>query len=432
MLVAALLVAPATHAMAQAPVPATSDIPTPVARQGLPLDARRGTGQPRLSRTPSGDVVVSWLEPDTVVGHTRLRVATRAARGGDWSVPRTVAAGANWFVNWADVPGVVPVSDTTWAAHWLERSDPASRYAYDVRVALSQDAGVTWGAPSTPHRDGTRTEHGFVSVFAWPSDFAQFERTSGRATADPTSDVGLVWLDGREMKSGAEHGADHGDMTLRAARLAADGSLHDEVVLDPRVCECCPTAAINTADGVLVAYRNRGDDETRDIHVIRHAGGWQRDHVAVADDWQIAACPVNGPALSAHDREVALAWFTAVREQPRVKVAFSRDDGRTWTVGAVIDGGRPLGRAAIVHHPEGGVVVSWVEAEDTGATVRLRRVHADGRMGGPFIGARVAQSRLSGYPRLALADDGVVLAWVEDAGGTTQVATALIALADLR
>jgi hypothetical protein len=113
-------------------------------------------------------------------------------------------------------------------------------------------------------------------------------------------------------------------------------------------------------------------------------------------------------------------------------VAFSRDGGRTWGAGDPVDGGRPLGRAAVVHHPEGGVVVSWVEAEDTGAAVRLRRVHADGRMNIPFIGARVAQSRLSGYPRLARADDGVILAWVEGAGDTTQVATGLIAFADLR
>ncbi len=347
-------------------------------------------------------------------------------------MPRTVAAGADWFVNWADVPGVVPVSDTTWVAHWLERSDPTSRYAYDVRVALSQDAGVTWGTPFTPHRDGTRTEHGFVSVFAWPSAFPRLEQAGDRAAADTASDVGLVWLDGREMKTGAGHGAEHGDMTLRVARLSADGSLHDEVVLDSRVCECCPTAALNTPDGVLVAYRNRGDDETRDIHVVRHVGGWQGDHAAVVDDWQIAACPVNGPALSARDREVALAWFTAVREQPRVKVALSRDAGRTWTAGSSVDGGRPLGRTAVVHHPDGGVLVSWVEAEDTGATVRLRRVHADGRMSGPFIAARVAQSRLSGYPRLSLAADGVVLAWVDGAGESTQVATALIAFADLR
>lgn len=415
---AALLMAACTAAPAQAPPRVTRAETADVPRRDLPLDTGRGSGQPRLSRTPSGDLVVSWLEPDTVAGRTRLRVATRAARGGNWSVPRTVAAGQQWFVNWADVPGVVPVSDTTWVAHWLERSDPPSRYAYDVRVALSQDAGITWGAPFTPHRDGTRTEHGFVSVFAWPGTAA--------------SDVGLAWLDGREMQSGAAHSADHGDMTLRTARLSADGALHDEVVLDRRVCECCPTATINTADGVLVAYRNRGDDETRDIHVVRHEGGWQTDHVAVADDWQIAACPVNGPALSVRERDIALAWFTAVREEPRVKVAFSRDGGRTWTAGATIDGGRPLGRAAVVHHPEGGVVVSWVEAEDTGATVRLRRVHADGRMSGPFIGARVAQSRLSGYPRLAVADDGVMLAWVEGVEHVTQVATGLIAFADLR
>lgn len=388
--------------------------------QRLPLDVTAGSAQPRLSRTPGGDVVLSWLEPGTTRGHTRLRVAVRRGAQDEWSPPRTVAEGADWFVNWADVPGVVPISDTTWAAHWLVRSDPASPYAYDIRVALSHDAGRAWGTPITPHTDGTRTEHGFVSMFPWPGANST-DATARRAGQD----VGLVWLDGRAMQAGAGHAGDHGNMALRAARLAADGSLHDQTVLDARVCECCPTSAAATSDGVVVAYRNRGDDETRDMHVVRHAGGaWQPDRVAVADGWTIMACPVNGPALTTRERDVVLAWFTAAHDTPRVKVTFSHDAGRSWGSTSIADEGRPLGRVGVAPHPDGGAVVVWVEAEETGATVRARRVRDDAPVGPSVVVARVAQSRLSGYPRIVEASDGFVVAWVEGDRGSSRVVTA--------
>ncbi len=392
----------------------------------LPLDMPPGSGQPRLSATADGGLVISWVEPDASADTDafRLRVATLPSSADAWSGPRTVASGRGWFVNWADVPGVVPVSSSTWAAHWLERSAPSSPYAYDVRVSVSQDAGRTWAPPITPHTDGTRTEHGFVSVFPWPS--------AGRTGAHglpSDADVGLVWLDGREMAAAAGgHGEGHGNMTLRAARLGADGTLHDEAVLDARVCECCPTAAIATAEGVVAAYRNRADDETRDIHVVRLEGGvWQRDEVAIADGWTIAACPVNGPALAAEGRAVALAWFTAEGDRPRVQVAVSNDAGRTWRRVAVVDDGQALGRVAVARHPAGGVAVSWVEAEDTGATVRLRHVSDNGTTGPSAVVARVAQSRSSGYPRLAPVGNGWVVAWIEGDRATARVRTAYVA-----
>ena len=36
------------------------------------------------------------------------------------------------------------------------------------------------------------------------------------------------------------------------------------------------------------------------------------------DGWQIDACPVNGPALAARGRNIAIAWFTATGDQGRV------------------------------------------------------------------------------------------------------------------
>ncbi|CAN5665174.1 hypothetical protein BH24ACI4_BH24ACI4_09440 [soil metagenome] len=98
--------------------------------------------------------------------------------------------------------------------------------------------------------------------------------------------------------------------------------------MDLRVCECCPTAAAMTSDGPIDAFRNRGPDEMRDIHVARLENGKWTESKAVHNDGEIfPACPVNGPALSARGRDVAVAWYTGVNVEPKFYVAFSSDAG---------------------------------------------------------------------------------------------------------
>ena len=121
---------------------------------------------------------------------------------------------------------MIALPDGLLAAHWLVKN-PSSPHAYDVRIALSGDGGERWSEPLVPHRDGTATEHGFVSLFA--TDDGQ---------------LAAAWLDGRntQPESGA-HGHAGGEMTLRYAAIGRDLRLHDEVQLDARVCDCCQTSA---------------------------------------------------------------------------------------------------------------------------------------------------------------------------------------------
>ena len=75
----------------------------------------------------------------------------------------------------------------------------------------------------TPHHDSTKTEHGFASLFQMPG-----------------AGLGLVWLDGRQMKEGAHEGMDAGPMSLRGAVFNPDGTQAAEMLVDDRVCECVP------------------------------------------------------------------------------------------------------------------------------------------------------------------------------------------------
>lgn len=381
----------------------------PAAIDRLASPAAADSGQPQLSSSDRG-LVLSWIERQGP--KATLRFAERIASG--WSAPRDVASGLDWFVNWADVPSVVRLASGDLAAHWLQKSGPGT-YAYDVRLSYSKDDGKTWSASFTPHSDGTKTEHGFASLFQMPG-----------------AGLGLGWLDGRAMKSGGSHdahGADAGAMSVRFATFGRDWKQMSETSVDLRVCECCPTTAAVTSEGPIVAYRNRTEDEVRDIFISRLENGkWTEPKAVHADAWKIAACPVNGPMLSARGRDVAIAWFTAPGDQPRAFVAFSKDAGRTFGEPIRLDDAGSLGRVDVELMSDGSAVASWIEFADQRAQLRVRRVEPSGVKSAAITVSGLAEGRASGYPRIARNGNDIVFAWTESVDGRSQVHTAVASL----
>lgn len=403
--------------------------------------AAPGSGEPNLAVDSTGTVYLSWLEPAADSTYA-LRFAELT---GDPQDVRTIARGPDFFVNWADFPSLLPLPNGALAAHWLVRSGDAT-YAYDVHVARSVDGGRSWSSSIIPHRDGTRTEHGFVSMFA-----------------EAGGDLGMVWLDGRNMAEdpGGGHGAtgDHagaGGMTLRYARLGSEAAeegddrggamnappaapLHqglagpvDEALLDSLVCDCCQTAAVPTSDGPLVVYRDRSPDEVRDIATIRRsADGWSSPRPVHRDGWVIGGCPVNGPAAASAGDRVAVAWFTGAGDSARVLLAFSEDGGENFGSPKRIDQGSPTGRVDVELLPDGDGLVSWLEESEGKGSLRIRRVPpGSGSMGPPLEIAAASTSRAGGFPRLARSGDRLYLAWTEpgDSAGLRIVTTSLEAL----
>ncbi len=361
------------------------------------------SGEANLFATADGRVVLTWLEPAGEDAHV-FKFAVRTADG--WSEPGTIHESDHFFVNWADFPSLVQLNGGEWVAQWLEKV-PGGTYAYHVKLAISADGGATWSEPIVPHRDDSPTEHGFVSMV-------------------PTSDGGasLVWLDGRNM-AGEDEGAGHdeldrGDMSLRATSVSATGELGEDVLLDSRTCECCQTALVQAASGLVAAYRDRSGEEIRDISVARlSGGGWTEPRLVRDDNFYYPGCPVNGPQLSASGDDVAVAWYTAPEQQARVFVAFSSDGGATFGSPIQVDGGDPLGRVDIEYLADGLAIVSWLERSAAATDVRVRLVRPDGWMGESIVVSETSESRSSGFPRIARVGDEVVVAWtlIGEAGG---------------
>lgn len=373
-----------------------------------------GALAPALVEMP-GDagIVLSWLEKHDDEHAFRFSVFAE----GRFSDSREIARGRDWFANWADTPGIHVRSDGAWLAHWLEKS-AESTYAYDVRMVHSPDGGKHWSRPQTPHTDGTPTEHGFVSYFP-----------AGRGR------TGVVWLDGRETLS--EPGGEHehaGFMTLRTASIGTDGTPGPERLIDDRVCDCCQTASAVTAAGPVVAYRNRTEDEIRDIAVVRKAAdGWTEPRLVHADGWKIGGCPVNGPSMIARDTRVIVAWFTLADGVPRVRFAISEDAGATFGEPITRSPGSALGRVQLAWTRD-GFVLAWMEETDGSARMRLAQYSPDGALQHDRILARIDRGRISGFPQIAVHGDQLLVAWTTagdaDENRRTRIMTGRFQLAE--
>lgn len=345
------------------------------------------------------NVLLSWLEPlSPGVKPQDGNYALRFSRlvNGRWSEPVTIAAGTDFFANWADFPSVTAGSNGRLIAHWAAKSGVGT-YAYDVRLARSVDGGRNWRPMGPAHDDRTPTEHGFVSAVP-EGDRIRLFWLDGRSTAAPSGDMG------------AHTGG--GAMSLRTA-LVGD-RVEKSALLDSRVCDCCQTAAAMTSVGPVAAYRDRSGREIRDVAVIRRdRGRWTPPAPVAEDGWEIAGCPVNGPAIAAEDRRVAVAWYTQGANRPRVQVAFSQDAGISFGNPVVLDANGPLGRVDLVLDGNGDALVLWVASEGKGAAIRLARVTPSGRPGPALTISATSASRSSGFPRIERTGGTLVLAWVE-------------------
>src|SRR5690606_16448758 len=192
-----------------APQPAVAvaalDAPSRIEDWPLP-STLPGSASLSLAATPDGKLLLGWINSQKGRRHI-FQFSSFAPDWGRWmQAMTTVAVGNSMFVNWADIPHLAATPDGALWAHWLQKSSEAA-YAYDVVLTRSRDGGGNWAAPVMPHDDGTRSEHGFVSM--WAQD---------------TDRLGIAWLDGRNPAAAtgkATHADGHaghgGAMSLRAA-----------------------------------------------------------------------------------------------------------------------------------------------------------------------------------------------------------------------
>lgn len=358
------------------------------------------SAEPYLFTDKVGKVYLSWIQKIKDSAYLKYSILNNDT----WSQPISIASGNNWFVNWADYP-MIASNGNNFIAHVLDKSDKG-KYTYDVKFTTSADNGKSWNNLKVLHDDGKKAEHGFVSLTPYQDDFF------------------VSWLDGRntggENSSHDSHDADHkGAMSLRAAVVNKDGTKTAEWALDNKVCDCCQTTSAITTNGPVVFYRDRSDDEIRDISIVRFVNKkWTQPKTIFPDNWKIAGCPVNGPRCSAEDNTLVVAWFSSPDKNAQVNVMFSDNGGETFDKPIRLDEQNAIGRVDIVLLDNKSAMVSWME----GAVIKACRVYKDGKKDAAFIIAASSESRSSGFPQMTKSGNNLIFAWSDDKSKTIKVA----------
>lgn len=374
---------------------------SPLQKLQTPADTSSMT--PFLFTTDDGKVLLSWMETKGDSSFLKFSFLHDSV----WDAPHTIASGRYWFENWADFPSVCVGKNGNMMAHYLQKSD-SGKFTYDIMITWSADGGNTWSAGKLLHDDHQLAEHGFVTMLPYGDNFF------------------VTWLDGRNTVSDEPMPAGHdhhgmGAMTLRGAILSRDGNKLKEWELDDRVCDCCQTTAGVTSAGPVVVYRNRSEEEIRDMGIVRYENGkWSEPGILFPQNWQIKGCPVNGPKMAVNGNKVAVAWFSAPQDTASVHLVFSNDGGKTFGSPVRIDEGRPIGRVDVTWINDDQVAVSWMENDE----IKLLAVSDNGKTGTVRSVAASSSKRAAGFPQHTKLGNNLVFAWTDLA--TKQVQTALL------
>lgn len=364
----------------------------------LPSPAPSNSSLSRVVANESGEIYLSWVSQDAE--QATLAFSRLTSQG--WDTPKVISQGDNWFINWADFPAL-SVDASGMVAHWLQISAQGT-YDYDIRARFYLEDKATWTEARTIHTDGISAEHGFVSMLPFDSGTTL-----------------MTWLDGRETK----HGDPLGAMTLRAGIFDKSGANVREWELDHRVCDCCQTSSAMTEKGPIVVYRDRSTEEVRDIYATRLVEGvWTVPQPIHNDNWEIAGCPVNGPSVAAMKERVAVAWFSAKDDTPKIQLVMSTDSGLSFSDPIVVESPNTNGRVGAVILESSEIVVSWMDTTDE-AKIMLSRYDIKGKFLGSTEVASSSASRRSGFPIIEAVGNSVYVTWT-DISTTPQVKVARI------
>jgi len=320
---------------------------------------------------------------------------------------RLVASGKDWFVNWADFPSVQVFPNGNHVfLHWLEKSGEGV-YDYDIKFKIYSVLNDTSSESFKLNDSDVKGEYGFVSSCPYKDG------------------IQLVWLDGRNAKTDSTdpngHGhASHGAMSLRTSFLDTLGVLSPSVLLDDRVCDCCQTSICASEEKLFVQYRDRDEKEHRDISMLIYDGSWSEPIPFSNDNWKIAGCPVNGPSIDFFENTLASAWFTSANAYPEVKVAFYDTENNKELSRYIVSEGKTLGRVDIQMINADEAFVSYMDADEELAEIKIARVHTSLGITETTVLARNTNTRDSGFPHIEIIGDKLYYSYLDQLG-TKQV-----------
>ena len=364
----------------------------------IPFLYENSNAQPSLV-SKNGSLSLSWVSSNEEK-KTALNISQ--FKDGKWINPQTIATGSNWFVNWADFPAHA-INGNLILTSYLKKS-ASGTYTYDVILSLQKLSGDKIKEDFILHTDGVKAEHGFVSII-------------------PNNNKGffITWLDGRNTVE-KELDGNHKPMTIRFAEVTNNGDVINESELDSATCDCCQTSIAVTDNGPVVVYRDRSEKEVRDIYITRKINGiWEAPTPVHNDGWVINGCPVNGPKVAVNSKDLAIAWFTVSNDNPLVNVSFSKNNGNSFGAPLKVNDHDTIGRVDVSFLNDEEVIVSYMEVDDIGTYLRIKKVSFDGKISEPITISKIDGGRNTGVPQLEIIDSEIFIVWTIFLDGMNQL-----------
>jgi len=364
----------------------------------IPFLYGNNNAQPNLVSS-NGSLSLSWI---SLSNENNATLNFSQFKKGKWIKPKTIANGSDWFVNWADFPAHA-INEDLIITSYLKKS-ASGTYTYDVILNLQKLSGEKLKDDFKLNTDGIQAEHGFVSIV--PNNKKGFF---------------ITWLDGRNTIQKKPDG-DHKPMTIRFAEITNKGDIINESELDAAACDCCQTSIAATNKGPIVVYRDRSDQEVRDIYSVRNVNGvWKDPNPVHNDGWIINGCPVNGPKVAVKSKNLAVAWFTASDDNPRVNVSFSKTNGDSFNTPLKVNDHSAIGRVDVAFLNDNEVIVSYMEVDDIKAYLRIKKVSVNGEVSEPITISEIDGGRNTGVPQLEVINNEIFIVWTIFTDGMNQL-----------
>ena len=357
--------------------------------KNISIQVPPGSMSPHLSTSKSNITILNWLEPIDD-GH-RIRFSEYDSA---WTTPSSVSKGNDWFINWADFPSVINFNKNEYAAHWLKKSGK-STYAYDAYISISKDEGKSWSQPIKAHDDKTQTEHGFLSFYEYKNK------------------LGFIYLDGRKMANEANHDKSHSSMSLRSGSIDENLTLINTQNIDGLVCECCQTDITMTDKGPIGVYRDRSEEETRDIFLTKLEDGvWSKGKPLHLDNWKINGCPVNGPVITGNKNEITVAWYTRAGGKSNIKIAKSSDYGETFGDPILLGTNETVGHLGMTDDAMGNTWLLWQKTAKKGSIeLILSRIESETNKIMHTVIEEAGKTPRFSFPQITRNNDQIILAY---------------------
>ena len=262
-------------------------------------DTTKAYTMPLLTKTPKGEVILSWTEKDQQ-GMNSLCMALSKDNGKTFADKKIITSGYGVGNSRLMRAKILAKKDGSYMAFFMNNPNATAPTAGsggragggrggEITFCESKD-GNTWTNPQAVDTDPTK---GLLRGF-----FDAVVMANGEITVAYLKDV--------------KGSTKHEERDLRIS-ITKNGIFEPEKLIDAVVCDCCNISLLVDNKGVLNVYYRDNNNDIRDIAKMTSADNGQtfsKSEILYKDNWQISGCPHSGASSVAFGNTNLITWFS--------------------------------------------------------------------------------------------------------------------------